>query len=150
MLSFYGLFCVGITVGRLLKLFGSHVSTRACSQIPVYTRSLAFPAIYKLTKAFDLKMQFRTKSFSSQISWTLIVWLPLWLVDFLFVLWCIIVCMSVYKYNYHYRVVQSRKGRMHLDLYMWTLDKPTASIWALAWMVILLNPLRCDLWFVSL
>ena len=34
----------------------------------------------------------------------------------------------------------SCKGRIHLHSYMWTLDRPTASLFAaVAWMAVLLN-----------
>ena len=43
----------------------------------------------------------------------------------------------------------SRKGGIHLDSYMRNIDKPTASssatMWAVAWMAILLNLVKCPM-----
>ena len=47
------------------------------------------------------------------------------------------------RHKTNYLVSVSGKGRIHLDSYMWTLDKPTASlsasIGAVAWVAILLR-----------
>ena len=40
----------------------------------------------------------------------------------------LIVCILAVLYVREQDIQLSRKGRIHVDAYMWTLDKPTASL----------------------
>ena len=61
----------------------------------------------------------------------------------LFEMKCLLVNLMHRWHKTNYLVSVSGKGRIHLDSYMWTLDKPTASlsasIGAVAWVAILLR-----------